>query len=106
VDEARKLWQSGEHREALSLLYRGALVRLINQEKVKLQNSHTEGDVLRFSAKKLDEKKQSYLKYLTTQWQLIAYAHRSPSDTDMQMIFERWSNDFDVDTLDQGGSDE
>ncbi len=109
VDEARNLWQSGEHRESLSLLYRGALVRLINQEKVKLQNSHTEGDVLRFSAKKLDDTKQNYLKSLTTQWQLIAYAHRSPSEADMQILFEHWSSDFDTETNESttnGGSDE
>ncbi len=109
VDEARKLWQSEQHRESLSLLYRGALIRLINQEKVRLQNSHTEGDVLKYAALKLDEIKQSYLKLLTTQWQLIAYAHRSPNESDMQMLFDHWTSDFAFDTNDtsqQGGSDE
>ncbi|MCF6193762.1 MAG: hypothetical protein L3J46_05445 [Kangiellaceae bacterium] len=110
--EAQKLWQSGQHRESLSLLYRGALVHLINKEKIKLQNSHTEGDVVRVATKKLDETKQIYLKSLTTQWQLIAYAHRSPSEGDMKTLFDRWSRDFDIDTLDanvrniQGDSDE
>jgi hypothetical protein len=109
VDEARKLWQSGQHRESLSLLYRGALVRLINQEKVKLQNSHTEGDVLKHAALKLNKTKQSYLKSLTTQWQLIAYAHRSPSESNMQMLFDCWTSDFAFETnktTNQGESDE
>jgi hypothetical protein len=94
AEKARELWQSGQHRESLSLLYRGALVRLINNDKVKLQNSHTEGDVLRHAASKLNESKQNYLKSLTTQWQLIAYAHRSPSEFDMQNLFDHWISDF------------
>lgn len=98
VDEARNLWQSEQHREALSLLYRGALIRLINQEKVKLQNSHTEGDVLKHASLKLNDTKQGYLKSLTAQWQLIAYAHRSPSESDMQILFDRWAIDFAFDT--------
>ena len=109
VDEARNLWQSEQHREALSLLYRGALIRLINQEKVKLQNSHTEGDVLKHASLKLNETKHDYLKLLTTQWQLIAYAHRSPSEPDMQTLFDRWSSDFAFEiseTVRQGVSDE
>jgi len=98
IDEARKLWQSKQHREALSLLYRGALVRLINQEKVKLQNSHTEGDVLKLASLTLNNSKQGYLKSLTTQWQLIAYAHRSPNESDMKMLFDRWTSDFAFDS--------
>jgi len=97
AEEARSLWQSGQHRESLSLLYRGALVRLINRDKVKLQNSHTEGDVLLHSALKLNETKQGYLKLLTTQWQLIAYAHRSPAELDMQTLFDHWESDFAID---------
>ncbi len=98
IDEARKLWQSEQHREALSLLYRGALIRLINQEKVKLQNSHTEGDVLKHASLKLNDKKQTYLKSLTIQWQLIAYAHRLPNETKMQELFSHWTTDFAFDT--------
>ena len=104
VDEARTLWKTEQHREALSLLYRGALVRLINIEKVKLQNSHTEGDVLKVSALILSKTKQSYLKLLTTQWQLVAYAHRSPNEDDMNTLFDHWSTDFDIDnTLNDNG---
>lgn len=94
--EARKLWQEGKHREALSLLYRGALVRLINQEKVKLEVSYTEGDVLRHAAKQLTSTKQGYLQSLTAQWKLIAYAHRSPAEPDMQNLFDSWASDFAI----------
>jgi len=97
VSEAKSLWQSGKHRESLSLLYRGALVHLINQEKVQLQNSYTEGDVLKHAAKKISANKQGYLQLLTRQWQAIAYAHREPDESmqnTMSSLFERWDSDF------------
>ena len=104
--EARKLWQLGKPRAALSLLYRGALVRLINQEKIKLEDSFTEGDVLRVSEKKLETPKQRYLQQLTTQWKLIAYAHRTPNDVDMQQLFDHWASDFANATQAKGGTHE
>ena len=94
VGEAQKLWQAKKHREALSLLYRGALVRLINQEQVKLEDSYTEGDVLKQASKKLVSGKQNYLTLLTSQWKLIAYAHRSPTDDKVQQLFNQWHSDF------------
>lgn len=96
IGEAKKLWQSKQHRESLSLLYRGALIRLINQENIKLENSYTEGDVLRHSKQQLTSSKQTFLDKLTTSWKLIAYAHRSPSDVDMDDLFESWTKDFAV----------
>ena len=92
--EAQALWQKGQQRESLSLLYRGALVQLINKESVQLQNSFTEGDVLRHAKNKLSDMKQAYLVRLTQQWRLIAYAHRNPSEEDMQILFNGWHSDF------------
>lgn len=98
IEESKKQWQKGQHREALSLLYRGALIRLINQENIRLKNSYTEGDVLRSANKQLTTSKQNYLKLLTTQWKLIAYAHRSPEESDMQKLFTHWSSEFAINT--------
>jgi len=102
IGEAQKLWQAGKHRESLSLLYRGALIRLINQEKVKLEDSYTEGDVLRHAKKQLTADKQAYLTKLTSQWKLIAYAHRSPAESDMQQLFSNWQSDFTSETKTEG----
>ncbi len=95
--EAKSLWQSGNHRGSLSLLYRGALVHLINQEKVQLQNSDTEGDILKHAAKIISPDKQDYLRQLTRQWQAIAYAHRKPDETmhnSMSSLFAGWHSVF------------
>lgn len=98
IEETQKLWNAGKHREALSLLYRGALIRLINQENVKLEDSYTEGDVIRHAQQKITTGKQAYLKALTAQWKLIAYAHRAPAETDMQQLFSHWDSDFAINT--------
>ena len=92
--EAQLLWEKQQFRESLSLLYRGALAQLVNQEKILLENSHTEGDILKLSAKSLVENKQQYLTQLTRQWQLIAYAHREPANEAMNWLFSHWYSDF------------
>jgi hypothetical protein len=97
IGEARKLWQDNKNRESLSLLYRGALVRLINQESIKLQNSYTEGDVLDHAKSHLDANKLSFLEILTRHWKLIAYAHRIPLDEEINKLFELWPLEFAVD---------
>lgn len=94
IAEAKLLWKQQKARESLSLLYRGALVHLLNKEKLPLENSHTEGDILKLSKKTLADNKQHYLSQLTAQWQLIAYAHRSPKEEAMDWLFSHWQQDF------------
>ena len=90
---ARSLWEEKKVREALSLLYRAALIELI-AEKVALESSHTEGDILKLSQKSIAENKHQYLTRLTAAWQLIAYAHREPNDEEMAWLFDHWQSDF------------
>jgi hypothetical protein len=94
ISEAQALWQQKKARAALSLLYRGALVSLINGDHIPLENSHTEGDILTLSQQSLAENKHHYLSQLTAQWQLIAYAHRIPMEEIMQWLFTHWQQDF------------
>ena len=94
VAEASALWQQGKAREALSLLYRCALARLVNQENLALEPSHTEGDILQLSQGTLSTARQQYLAQLTQQWTQIAYAHQAPSDEMMTQLLNRWESDF------------
>ncbi|MGC4081481.1 MAG: hypothetical protein QM736_05030 [Vicinamibacterales bacterium] len=43
---ARDLWERGEHRQAMALLYRAALSRLVHVHRVPVRDSSTEGDCL------------------------------------------------------------
>ena len=94
IGAARQLWEAGKARDALSLLYRGALVHLINQEHLKLKHSHTEGDILKLSQEQLSDTKQAFFGQLTRHWVRIAYAHQPPENADMQYLLEHWTTDF------------
>lgn len=97
IAEVRKLWQQNKQREAMSLLYRGALARLINHENIKLEDSYTEGDVLRHARKDLNNEKSRFMEQLTLLWKSVAYAHRFPSNDDLDTLLKGWHGDFAID---------
>lgn len=93
---SRHLWQQGEARQALSLLYRGSLSRLINDHHVHLDESMTEGDVLRCAKDAiLNTELVDFLQELTLTWQTVAYAHRQPPLATMEFLFTGWTDHFD-----------
>lgn len=68
---ATRLLKEGKPREALALLYRGALSRLVHQRGVELHASHTELEVLAAAP-------SDYLRQLVGAWRACAYADRVP----------------------------
>ena len=96
IASAQALWEEGKARDALSLLYRSALITLINEDQLELKHSHTEGDILKLSREELSTGRQQYFKQLTKQWVQIAYAHEQPSDLNMQYLLEHWKTDFAI----------
>jgi hypothetical protein len=77
---AAALAREGKPREALSLLYRGALSELVHKRGVRLLTSHTEGDVLLLSGE------LPYLKELIAAWRLGAYARRMPEAAQVERL--------------------
>ena len=76
---AAALWQRGEARAAMSLLYRGALSRLVHAHGVPIRASSTEGDCLRLAAARLQAPAQAYLAGLVAAWRETVYAGRTPA---------------------------
>jgi hypothetical protein len=70
---ARKLWDRGEHRAALSLLYRGLLSRLTHVHKVPIKDSSTEGDCLSLLAGRVPAKTNEYSSQLVDAWRDFVY---------------------------------
>jgi hypothetical protein len=70
---ARALWDRGDHRAALSLLYRGLLSRLVHVHHVPIRDSSTEGDCLSMAAGHLAQRKQDYTVLLVRVWQRFVY---------------------------------
>lgn len=94
---AREKLLAGKVRDALGLLYRGALSVMIHHDQLELDESHTEGDVLSLATPKLDSRRKDYLQTLTRHWQLVAYAHRAPESTESLQLCDRWP-EFEVRT--------
>ncbi len=91
---ARALWQQGQYREALSLLYRGTVSSLVHHYEVNLTEGATEGDVLQASGPLLANETLDLLRQITRSWQTIAYAHRQPDDRQAQQVFSAWNSHF------------
>ena len=91
---ASALWQAGKARDALGLLYRSALITLINEGQIELKHSHTEGDILKLSKAELENQRYKYFEQLTQQWVQIAYAHKQPSELEMEFLLKHWESDF------------
>jgi hypothetical protein len=71
---ALALLNAGRVRDALSLLYRGALSRAVHGFGVAIQESHTEGEALRVVVAGLDASRADYFRELVGLWQGAVYA--------------------------------
>jgi hypothetical protein len=70
---ARGLWDRGEQRAALALLYRGLLSRLVHVHRVAIRDSSTEGDCLRLASQQLTAARLEYASRLIGAWQRSVY---------------------------------
>lgn len=78
---ARTLWDKGEHRAALSLLYRGLLSRLTHVHRVPIRDSSTEGDCLVLLSGIVPRKTGDYSARLVGAWQGVVYGgSEAPAD--------------------------
>ena len=94
---ANQMWQSGHHRDAVSLLYRGALSRLFSQSKIELPPGATEQDCLQQVSNNCSAELSHHFSELTRLWVLIAYAHRLPESSHFDTLREHWSVFYDQD---------
>ncbi len=79
-EAAAALWREGEHRAALSLLYRGALSRLVHVHGVPIRAASTEGECVALAARRLDPARSAYVGQLVQAWQVAVYGARLPDD--------------------------
>jgi len=83
---AAALWQRGRHRPALSLLYRGALSRLVHSHGVPVRAASTEGECVALAAPRLTPPAQAFFVRLVGAWQLAAYGGRLPSTSEVLAV--------------------
>ncbi len=91
---AARLAREGRLREALSLLYRGALSVLVHRDHVPLAEGDTEGDCVRAARKALPRGGADYFGRLVAAWQRAAYAGRLPEAGEAQALASEWTPHF------------
>ena len=86
---AEQLWAS-QPREALGLLYRGLLSRLLHDFRLPLQGSNTENEGMQL-IQQLDQQDLSqFSRQLTRHWQGVAYGHQLPPAEAGQQLCNEW----------------
>ncbi len=78
AEAARRALAAGNRREALSLLYRGALSHLLHQRGLRIGRGATERDVLAAAVPLLQPSQSVWLTQLLDAWIAAAYAGRLP----------------------------
>jgi hypothetical protein len=73
---ARQLWQRGEQRAAMALLYRGLLSRLAHVHRLPIHDSSTEGDCIALAVAQLPDRSH-YVTRLVRLWQRLGYGNET-----------------------------
>ena len=91
---ASALARAGRLRDALSLLYRGALSVLVHRDHVPLAEGDTEGDCVRAARKALPAAAGDYFARLVQTWTAAAYAGRLPDAANAEALCRDWAPHF------------
>ena len=95
ADQAWRLWNAGQSREALLMLYRGSLAGLATHYRLPAPVSATEDECLRLATTHLaDPELLDFFRRLTRSWQAAAYAHRPPDAATTQALCQQWPRYF------------
>ena len=95
-DAARLLWDRGDHRAALALLYRGLLSRLAHVHHVPIRDSSTEGDCLALAARHLTSGTREYASGLIAVWQRTVYGHERVQTATVHALCDDFSAALDA----------
>jgi hypothetical protein len=88
---ARALWDAGQHRAALALLYRGLLSRLAHVHSLPILDSTTEGDCLALTAAHLAPDRRDYASGLIRVWQRAVYGREAIESVAVHDLCDRFA---------------
>jgi len=88
------LWGDGCHREALSLLYRASLSRLIDRYELAFRASHTEAECAALVRARGIDSLSEYFWQLTDVWRRLAYGHQVPGSDTVQGLCAGWREEL------------
>ncbi|TVO70817.1 DUF4129 domain-containing protein [Sedimenticola selenatireducens] len=92
--ECQRLVNLGQIRAALSLLYRGALVALLEQDQLEVPGSATEQECLELVQANCPGPLSDFFAVLTPVWIQLAYDHQTPSEDEVVAFCNHWDRLF------------
>ena len=93
-----QLWQAGHYRDALGLLYRASLSRLIDQHELQFRASHTEAECAALVTACGIDSLSDYFNGLTDAWRRLAYGHLRPQTETVEQLCAAWSKELSDET--------
>ncbi|PNS08596.1 DUF4129 domain-containing protein [Solilutibacter silvestris] len=90
----RRLWASGDRRQALALLYRAGVESMVARTQVLLVPGATEAECLRASTQLPGDEERTQFRTLVRMWQYAAYAHRLPDDAEFDGLLSGLAHSF------------
>lgn len=89
--QVMSFWHDNRHRDALGLLYRAALSRLIDQHSLRFKSSHTEAECAALVKARGIDSLSNYFSGLTRVWCHLAYGHELPAQAALEKLCDDWS---------------
>jgi hypothetical protein len=101
TDAARNLLAAGDIRGAVSLMYRGALVSLIQDGRIDISRGDTELQLLArvrraYGSEAYGDAKARYFATLVSIWQRVAYARQMIAAAEIAPLIDTWATHFNV----------
>lgn len=93
---AKTLLSAGQQREAMSLLYRGALSRLVHRYGMEITDSATERQCVELVTLEQPKERIDVFALLTRYWLEVAYGRNGISDEQVSVLCEKWAPAFDA----------
>jgi hypothetical protein len=92
---ALQLWESGEQRRALALLYRGLLSRMVHAHRAPVRDSTTEGECMDLARRWLPAASGEFASALVTTWQRAVYGGFLPATEHVRALCAGFSRSLD-----------
>ena len=86
----RRLWEEGNQREAVGLLYRALLSTLIHQHGFSFADGNTEGECASIVRHRGIDQLSHYMQRITRCWQQLAYGHLLPEFKQVDSLCDEW----------------
>jgi hypothetical protein len=86
----RQLLEAGHIRQALGLLYRATLARLVHEGQLRIPDSATEGECRTLVAASRPAPEADYFGSLTNLWIRCAYGHLEPQAEQILTLADTW----------------